>query len=262
MSETLKNFSVEERREHILELLERQKKVRVNELKELFGTSEVTIRGDLAELERKRCLERIHGGAIKVNRLYDRLNFDERLGVYTEEKRAIARRAAKFVEEEDTLFINSGTTTRLLAEELKGFRDLTILTNSMYVAQALRGSIGCNVVLLGGVFNDSFGFTYGDDTLAQIRRYKARRCLISVDGVSSAFGLSTRHFHEAEVNRLIMERSSEVVVMADGTKIGRENFVSIAPISEVDVLVTNSSSDRDELNDISAHGINVVLADE
>lgn len=251
-------ISIDDRRKKILELLDKTGKVKVSELSRIFNISEVTIRLDLTELEKGNLLERIHGGAVSTNKAYYNLNFDERIKKYEDEKREIAKAAASLVEDHDTILINSGTTTFFIAQELKRLKSLTVVTNSLIVAQELAQIQNFNVILLGGNFNNQYQFTYGDDAVRQIQKYKTDKLILSVDGVSADFGLTTHHHQEAEVNRMMMERVNQVVIVADYSKIGRENFATISSLENVDMLITNSNANADELNNIKTKGIHVV----
>lgn len=112
-------ISVDDRRKKILELLAVKGKIRVSELSRQFGISDVTIRLDLGELEKAGLLERVHGGAVSTSKAYFNMDFSERISRFEEEKRNIARTAAAMVKVNDTLIINSGTTTYFIAQELK-----------------------------------------------------------------------------------------------------------------------------------------------
>ena len=254
----LNEISVEDRRKGILELLSKTGKVKVSELSRLFNISEVTIRLDLAELEKGNLLERIHGGAVSTNKAYYSMNFDERIKKYEKEKREIAKAAAELVEDNDTILINSGTTTFFIAQELKKLKALTVVTNSLIIAQELAHIQNFNVILLGGNYNYQYQFTYGDDAVRQIQKYKTDKLILSVDGVSADFGLTTHHHQEVEVNRIMMERVNQVIIVADFSKIGRENFATISALDNVDTLITNSIANEEELKSIKIKGINVI----
>ncbi len=151
MNKTPDETKIDARRKKILEMLDRDKKVRVAELSELFGISEVTIRLDLTEMEKNGLLERVHGGAVSTNKLYYKMDFNERLNYYSESgKLDIARAAAGLIKPYDTLMINSGTVAYMIARELKKLEALTVVTNSFPIAQELSGLAGFNVILLGG----------------------------------------------------------------------------------------------------------------
>lgn len=245
------------RRKNILNILSRDGKVRVVQLSQALGTSEVTIRNDLAELEKGGYLERVPGGAVQTMKNYYNMDFQQRKQENVAEKQAIAIAAAELINDGETLMINSGTTTYFAAAELKRHKNLKIVTNSISVAVELGGLPTIRVILLGGDFNPHYSFTYGDDALAQLRKYKADKLILSVDGVSGEDGLTTYHAEETEINRLMMERASSTIIVADYTKIGHESFSKISPIDSVKYLVTNQCADPQVLADIETHGVEI-----
>ena len=252
------DLSVDERRQKTLEMIEKKGKVRVNELSALFAISEVTIRNDLTELEKAGLLERTHGGAISTNKAYFNMNFSERITKYESEKREIALAAVRLIEPGDTVTINSGTTTYFIAQELKKLSALTVVTNSIVVAQELAPNNRFNIILLGGNYNPKYQFTYGENAVQQLLKYRTDKLILSADGVSFEHGLTTHHHQEAEISRTMIERVGQTIVVADFSKIGRENFAQIAPISAIDILITNQSADLEELNRMRDSGINVI----
>jgi len=246
-----------ERRSAILELLAREGRVFVSELAQRFGITEVTVRSDLMELESRGQLERIRGGALPVRGGYYNMSLSERSQERAEEKRRIARAAVTHLRDGETLFINSGTTTLFVAQELSALSNLKVVTNSIPVAQTLSQNSGHTVILLGGDLNARYLFTYGSDALSQLRRYKADRLILSVDGVAPDCGLSTYHFEEADLDRLMMERANGVIVVADDSKLGRESFVGIAPMDGVDELITSACASDPIVKQIEAMGVRV-----
>lgn len=259
MTEEKQELHVDDRRSKILELLAQKGKVRVTELSKLFEISEVTIRNDLSELEANGLLERVHGGAATSYKSYVTMPIHERMKTNEPEKRAIAKAVAGMISDSDTVLISSGTTTAIVAQELKQAKNLTVVTNSIAVAQELGQHRAGKVILLGGDFNVEYQFTYGDDTLNQLRKYKADKLILSVDGVSAEGGLSSYLHLEAEIYRQMMARVNRTIIVADHAKIGRTSFAHIDTIDKVDVLVTNQKASQEEIRSIADKGIEVVL---
>ncbi|HBP37183.1 MAG TPA: hypothetical protein DD640_00245 [Clostridiales bacterium] len=250
-------LKLDARRNKILDLLSREGKVRVQLLSQDLGISEVTIRNDLAELENLGYLHRVPGGAVQTMRTYCNMNFQQRRQENAAEKKAIGITAAALVNDGETLMINSGTTSLNAAIELKKFHNLKIVTNSISIATELGGIPTIRVILLGGDINAQFLFTYGDDALAQLRNYKADKLILSVDGVRPDTGLTTYHAEEREINRLMMERSSCTIVVADYSKIGFESFSVLGAMSDARYLVTNQNADAAMLTAIRDSGVEV-----
>lgn len=255
------DVDVDERRRRILEILERESKVRVVDLSRRFSISEVTIRNDLGELEEAGLLERVHGGAVRSHKAYYSMTLKERMRTNEAEKRRIAAHISSLISEGDTLMMDSGTTTLYLAKELKGIKDLTLVTNSLAVAEELGYRDDAHVILIGGSLDPRYQFTYGDDAVCQLRKYKADIMVVSADGASVEDGLTTHHYHEAEVSRQMMARANKAIAAVDFSKVGRGSFAHIADVKALDVLVTDDKADREELERIRASGVKVTIAE-
>lgn len=246
------------RRGRILDILTRDGKVRVSELSELLEVSEVTIRNDLSELERSGQLERTPGGAVQTMKNYYNMDYQQRKGKNATHKQLIAAAAADLISDGDTLMINSGTTTFFTAVELKKRKNLSILTNSIAVASELGDHPTFRVILLGGEINPQYSFTYGSEAVNSLRRYKADKCIISVDGICSTSGLTTYHAQEAEVCKMMIERSFNKIIVADGSKFGHESFYNICDISAIDTWVTNVIPLAGKLSEITEKGVKII----
>jgi len=257
---TDRKLKIDVRRNQILETLRADGKVLVSQLSRELGATPVTIRSDLEALERAGQLVRIQGGAIPVVRPAARTEQDAISRM--EEKRAIAQAVALMIRDGDTLIINSGTTTQLVAEALKNHRNLNIVTNSFAVCTVLGQVPTFRVLLLGGEVNAQYGFTFGGDAAEQLRRYWADWVLLAVDGVSKQGGLTTCHAEEAALNRLMMEQARRAVVAADHTKIGRPGFTRICDIGEGLQLVTDGAADVQVLRELERSGMTVTVGTE
>ncbi|WP_141504699.1 DeoR/GlpR family DNA-binding transcription regulator [Paenibacillus luteus] len=254
------DIDIDERRKRILELLHRDGKVKVAELSKFFGTSEVTIRSDLDELGTQQLLQRTHGGAISTYKSYYNMNFQERAEANKEEKRKIAVEAASQISDGDTVILGSGTTPLYVMKELKNHKNLIIITNSLSIAQEAGFNRNVTVViLLGGDLNFEYQFVSGDDAIAQLYKYKADKLILSSDGISSEFGISTYHHQEAELYRQMIARVDKTILVADYSKIGRANFSLIAGIDKIDCLITNENANKEEIEAYKEVGIEVRL---
>jgi DeoR/GlpR family transcriptional regulator of sugar metabolism len=248
------------RRQEIVRLLMQNGKVRVNDLAKRFSISEVTIRNDLTILEHEGFLERIHGGAVSTRRAYYNMSISERALANEAEKRRIAARTAALVSDGETLLINSGTTTLYVAQALKERNNLTVLTNSLPIAQEMGYHAATRVILLGGNLDSRYQYTYGDHTLYLINQYRADKLILSVDGVSAEDGASTYHHLERSVDMAMLERAGEAIIAADYNKIGRVSFATVCPVSRIHTLVTNKGANADELAAIADCGVEILEA--
>jgi DeoR/GlpR family transcriptional regulator of sugar metabolism len=255
---TLEKSKVQLRRQNIIEQLGREGMVRVVELSKQYGASEVTIRNDLAELEQLGFLERIPGGALLSLRNYHSMDFQQRKEQHSQEKIEIAKAVSTLIHDGQSLIIGSGTTTYYVALELKRLKDLKILTNSFSVAAELGTIPTFQVILLGGSYNAQYQFTYGEDALAQLKKYKADNFILALDGISLHGVLTTYHAEEAELTRLMIERSKSTIIAADHSKIGRESFTYLGSIKQADYLVTDKQIDKQLLKKMEMTGISIL----
>ncbi|MEN6593677.1 MAG: DeoR/GlpR family DNA-binding transcription regulator [Clostridiaceae bacterium] len=252
-------LKIDARRKQILEILRRDGQVRVSQLSELLGATVVTIRSDLDALEQDGYLERTQGGGIQTMKNYYNLEFQRRKQEHMEMKKAIAATAAGMVRDGDTLFINSGTTTYFTAVELKKRKNINVVTNSISVAIELGGLPTFRVILLGGDISAQYSFTYGEDVKEQISRYRADWAILSVDGICPGVGLTTYHAEESVIDRIMMDRSREAIIVADSTKLGRESFSRISDLRNVGVWITDRNADSQLVERITQEGVKVVF---
>ena len=224
-------------------------------------TTPVTIRSDLAALEKDGYLKRVTGGAVQTVRNFYTMDAQQRKNYNSEAKAAVAKAAAELIDDGDTLLINSGTTTLLIAAELKKRNSLNIVTNSMAVAVELASCPTFRVLLLGGEVNAQYSFSYGNTALEQLSRYKADKAILSIDGIHSQAGITTYHAEESPICRMMMERSHETIVAADFSKFGFESFSNIADIQSADYYVTNKTADPGTVASIKELGKKVIFSD-
>jgi DeoR/GlpR family transcriptional regulator of sugar metabolism len=249
-------LKIDARRKKILELLERSGHVYVTQLSEALGATTVTIRSDLKALETSGYLERVPGGAIAKVKLAQ----SDAVVSLLKEKRAIARACAARIDNGDTLFINSGTTTLELAYALRQHRNLNIVTSSIAIATLLSDAPSFRVILLGGELNVQYGFTRGGDAQDQLSKYQADHCILTLDGVSASEGITTYHADEAIIDRMMVERAKHTIVVADHSKIGRAGFSLICPINHIHTLITDDRCDADALKPLDRDGLRIIQA--
>lgn len=251
-------LKIDIRRQKILDKLNLEGRVSVTELSHDLDTTPVTIRNDLDVLAQEGRLERIQGGAVTKSR-----NFTQMPGsgiVFLEEKRAIADAVLSRVRDGDTLFINSGSTSLLVAQALSKRRLINVVTNSLDVAKGLSPFTSIRVVLLGGNLNADYGFTYGGDAVEQLRKYQPEWAILSVDGVDARGGITTYHAEEAMIDRTMMEQAHYTIIAADHRKIGKVGFSHVCNVNSTHTLITDSSCDPDTLALLKQTGATVCLA--
>ena len=251
-------MNIDERKNKILELLTENGIVKVAALSEILDISEVTIRNYLADMESKGLLTRVHGGAISSYKPYCSMNFNQRLETNQSEKDEIAKKTADFIEPNDTVMLNSGTTTLLAFRHLPQDYNLNIVTNSISIALEASNNPNFHVTLVGGSVNGKYQFTYGSDAEAQLRNYHADKLILSVDGIDFSGGFSTYYGEEASMDRIMLEQSEVSIIAADRSKFRRNAFVKISPLETADYIVTTCALDKEEKDKLTAAEIHVV----
>ncbi len=231
-----------QRRSVILELVEEAGAVKVSELVGRLGVSDMTIRRDIERLSGEGLLERVHGGALAVGseRSSEEPSFSDKSLLQRAEKQAIARAAAARVEPGSAVGISAGTTAYELARAVADVPGLTVVTNSVPVAQLLHdtGASGQTVVLTGGVRTPSDALV-GPVAVASLRSLHVDQLFLGAHGVEDRAGLTTPNLVEAETNRALIASARRVVVLADASKWGRIGLSTFADLADVDLFVTD-----------------------
>ena len=251
-----------QRHKLIIEEIHRRGAVRVSALTELLGVSEMTIRRDLDSLASAGLLEKVHGGAtLRGGLSADEPGFETKSHRQLREKEAIARAAARLVEPGQSIGLTGGTTTWRLAHHLSGVSDLTVVTNSIQVANVLHRESrpDLTVVLTGGVRTPSDALV-GPIAVTTVRSLHIDVLFIGVHGISVDLGLTTPNLLEAETNRALVAATEQIVLVADHTKWGVRGLSKIADLSEVDVFVSDPGLDVEARAAIGEHVERIVIA--
>lgn len=233
--------------------------VKVADLAEEFGVTEMTIRRDLEVLERKGLLERAHGHAICNAHIGLEPLYVQKSALHQGEKAAIGRLAASLINRGDTVFVNSGSTTIQFLEQLD--IDAKIVTNNPLAPIHIR-SPKLEVYLTGGELRQESLTLVGESTIRSIKEIIANKAVVGVDGFSIRYGLTNPTQAESWVNRLMVKRThGEVILVADSSKLGRVANFQTAPISAVNTIVTDSAMDPANVAEFKRLGIRVLIAD-
>jgi DeoR/GlpR family transcriptional regulator of sugar metabolism len=234
--------------------------VTVGELTDRLGVSEATVRRDLDALQETGLAQRTHGGAVPTAAGHREPPFPERSGIQVAEKRAIAAAATTLVSPGDTVFIGGGSTTLRFAEQL-GDLDLTVVTNSLPVANALSRSRTVDVVVIGGSLRTPELSMIGPRAVESIRSYRAGLAFLGVPALDSQHGFTADGDAEAATDAAFIAMARRTVVLADHSKLGRVSTTFVVPLSAVDTVVTDSGAAPDVLDDLRAAGTHVLVAE-
>jgi DeoR family fructose operon transcriptional repressor len=249
-----------ERQQRIIAEARRAGRVEVTALADSLGVATETIRRDLTALERRGSLRRVHGGAIPVERFEVEPSLATRSGRLTDVKRRIAARALDQLPSGGSIILDSGTTTRAVAELLPPDLDLTVLTNSLSAASVLATHPGVSLYLLGGRVRGQTGAAVGDWTVRALTDVVVDVALIGTNGFSVARGLTTPDQSEALVKRAMVASARTAIVLSDSSKAGDAHLHRFAELGDIDILITDTDLDDDVAAEIRAAGPDVVTA--
>lgn len=253
------NIFQEERREEILKILDKKNRISTNELIKKFNTTAVTIRKDLAILEKTGALTRTHGGAIKKNELFRGLALTEKEKIFLDEKLRIVKQAAKLIKEGDTIILDSGSTTNLLAKELINKKNITVITNALNIAVELINS-KIEVILTGGnLFKDTLTLI-GPLAETVLKKLSSGKLFLGTDGIDFEHGLTTPNINEASTTQTMMNVSGEIILLADESKFGRRSLAVISKIDRIDKIITNKKMTDSELLLFKKLGVKIITA--
>jgi len=250
----------EKRRAAILELANQKAELTVEQIADSFGVSRETARRDLAHLDAKGLLRRVHGGALRPQTASE-ANMTARMEENADVKRRIATAAARLFQENDTLMIDTGSTTAFLAAALANVGRLTVITNSVTVAGKIYAGGQSRVYLIGGEFNGGTGETLGSASLDQISRFRADHAVLTIGAIDPQGGFMDYDLEEAMVARAMIQQSTRVTVVADGSKFGRIAMAKVCEFSQVDRLVTGTAPPDPFLKLLRAAGVELIVAE-
>lgn len=235
----------EERRQHIIDTVERQGKVLAAELAQRFNTSEDTIRRDLRDLDAAGLLRRVHGGAMRRTRAEP--TFGQRLDADAARKAMLARALADSVQPGDTVLVDAGTTNLAFVRLLEDGQAAAIITNSPQIALGLDHLRATRVVLLGGVYAAHAGAALGAQTLAEVQRLRVDVTVVGVCSVEADRGLGASDAEEAVLKGAMLAAGSRRVVAALNDRLEAPAPFLIAPLADVDRLVLEADAAPDVL---------------
>lgn len=248
-----------ERQRLIVELLHERGSVHATQLANEFGVTHETIRRDLNSLAEAGALTRAHGGAVAA--VDGETTFGQRLGVFEREKVAIGRVAAALVKDGTRILLDSGTTTLALARSLRSKRDLVVVTNAVTHAGELMKLREITVVMTGGMVRRSTYGTFGELTVDALKQMHVDQVFLATHSVSAAAGLTYPAFEEIAAKRAMVASGTEVILLADASKIGRVSLLQIAPITSVSKIITAGAVDPAEAARIRNLGVELVVVE-
>jgi DeoR family transcriptional regulator, aga operon transcriptional repressor len=250
---------IDERRQHILELVQKQGRVLVTDLSSELKISQITIRKDLDWLQSHGLVQRSHGGALRIasSALADP-TLQEKQKHHHLEKQKIAAAAVKMVEEGQCVILDSGTPTTAIAHGLKRFSRLTVITNAVNIAADLAGT-DFEVILVGGTLRKNSFSLVGPLAEDNLEEMHADILFLGVDGFDLEVGITTPNFLESRVNRAMVKAARKVVVVCDSSKFNHRSLSRIMPPSAIHYLITDRNLPSAAVDALRTQNIDVTL---
>jgi DeoR family transcriptional regulator of aga operon len=256
-----KKLLVEERRRAIVDLARQEGRVTVEDLVVRYAVSAVTVRGDLEALERAGTLKRSHGGAVPPEPSQQDVPLTIKESRRLAEKRRIGAAAARMIADGETIILDSGSTTVEIARCIRQrkWASLTVITNALNIALELSGLPTVRVMMLGGMLRQTSYSLTGPDAELALSRLSADRLFLGVDGLDTSIGVTTPDQQEASLNTMMVKASREVVAVLDASKLGQRSLAVIAPIADLDVVITDTAASTADIQSLRDQGVEVIV---
>jgi DeoR family transcriptional regulator, glycerol-3-phosphate regulon repressor len=238
----MKSHKTSKRHIAILAHIRNQGAATVTELAHSLNVSEETIRRDAKLLEQKGEVLKLHG-ALALPHLAGEAPFERRLREHADAKRAIAKRAVQFVEDGDSIMIDTGTTTSIFAQELRSKRNLTIVTNSSDIARTLATVNGNTVYMAGGELKGDNGAAFGPTAVAFFSKFRVKHAFISIGALHAVDGPMDADLSESELAHMAISRADHRVILSDSSKFGKTALIKMCEFTEINRLITDMAPD-------------------
>ncbi|EDV9433810.1 DeoR family transcriptional regulator [Salmonella enterica subsp. enterica] len=250
-----------ERREQIIQRLRQQGSVQVNDLSTLFGVSTVTIRNDLAFLEKQGIAVRAYGGALICDNNNSGIepSVEDKSSLNTALKCSIARAAVELIKPGHRVILDSGTTTYEIARLMRNHTDVIAMTNGMNVANALLEAEGVELLMTGGHLRRQSLSFYGDQAEQSLQNYHFDMLFLGVDSIDLERGISTHNEDEARLNRRMCEVAERIVVVTDSSKFDHSSLHKIVDTQRIDMIIVDEGIPVESLEGLRKSGIDVIL---
>ncbi len=254
----------QERQSEILDLLEKNERVEVADLSIRFKVSVDTVRRDLRQMEIEGLLKRTHGGAILPKKLGVSASYTTRKKIHIREKSEIARIAASYINDNDTLLIDGSTTTAAMIPYLAQLTGLTVFTNSISIGSEIISAYKhIKVFIIGGLLHNEHASTISMESLAFIQKLCVDKVYIGSCSISPNRGLSATVIEDAAVKKAMIKAGNQVIILADSSKFTRESLIQIAPLDPKYLIITDTGFDESmekQFATLVEKGLRIVVA--
>jgi DeoR/GlpR family transcriptional regulator of sugar metabolism len=249
-----------QRREKIYELIKEDGSAKVIDLAKIFKVTEVTIRQDLEKLERDGLVIKEHGGAFLKN-IKDQVQAFSLANLENmDKKELIALKCLDYIESGDTIILDSGTTTTEIAKKLKGFKNLTVITNALNIALLLGAEPGIEVIVTGGEFKPPTLSLTGQKAADFFKGLNVQKLFLATAGISLKSGLTYPSISDLVVKKAMIDAADTTYLVADSTKIGKSAFASLGALSLIDYIITDAAIEEKYKQVFKDHEIELIIA--
>lgn len=255
----------QERLLKIMEYLKRKGSMEVEQLSKLFDLSSATIRSDLRELENKGLIIRTHGGAILKDNMNELMQddsdpvYNSRILQNVASKEAIGKTVAKLINDGDSIMLDDGSTTLQVAKNLPLKKEITVITNGFNICVELSDHPDVSVIATGGTMNKADLSYHGRVAEEVTMKFNASKAILGASGISIKNGITAPNEMKAELKKVMIKNSAELIIVADHSKMSRISPVTVCSLDKISTLVTDRQAPEDLLNMLKDNGVNVIV---
>ena len=246
------------RRSLILKELDEKGQVNVNDLSEALGVSEVTIRNDLDKLENNNLLVRAHGGAFKTSNIA--LTVTEKKKINLDVKRRIGKKAVSLITEDDSIILDSGTTTFEISNNLQDFDNLTVISNALDIVNNLAQYKKLNVFMPGGYLKEFSMSLVGPMAERNLKQLNCNKLFLGVDGIKLSSGIFTHYMEEAYLNQIMIDIANEVILVADSSKFEKSGLAFICGFEKIHTIITDDKISSQQIAMLEKNEVKIIIA--
>lgn len=249
-----------ERQKKIVTRLEKEEILTINEIVKSFNVSIETVRRDLNILEKQGRLVKIYGGAELSKTTITEPILNKRLVNHIQQKEVIGKRCAELINDGDSVYIDSGTTTYQISKYLKSKKNLTIITNSLPVVSQLSDT-DFDILLIGGMYRKSERSTVAFNYMFNFKSLNIAKAFFCAGGITLENGVSDFSVQEVETKKEILKQTNKVFIAIDSSKFNKDVFINFVHFSDLDCIVTDSKLDQDTIKKFRNINVDLIVAD-
>jgi DeoR family deoxyribose operon repressor len=259
------SYERKKRIRNIVNLLNQKAELSVKEVAGMLHVSDMTVRRDLDALERQGTIRRTHGGAVLLDPgtgVRDPYVLGEQTTKNVREKNLIGIRAASLVQPQETIFLDSGSTTPFIAKHLSSDLPITVLCYTFTNALEFYPRKNTNLILLGGFLHRDSNIFHSVENRALVSNTRADIAFISTGGLDPELGLTTYFYYEADIKREMIRSARRIILVTDSTKFGKISITHFAGLDEVDTIITDEGIPQEYRRILEDRGIELIIADQ